>query len=56
MCGAELDFWDLQAEFNINNERIPYGSVHDGEAIHMHFCCECFDKLVDSCAVSPIVE
>ena len=54
-CGKELDFFDLQNDFSIH-KRIGYGSVHDGDDVHMHLCSECFDKLVEGCEVSPIEE
>ena len=46
-CGKELDFWDQQSDL-VMSARPGYGSVYDGETIHIRFCCDCFDKLVDS--------
>lgn len=54
-CGKELDFFDLQNDFSIH-KRIGYGSVHDGDDVHMLLCSDCFDKLVEECEVSPIEE
>ena len=54
-CGKELDFFDLQNDFSIH-KRIGYGSVHDGDYVHMRLCSDCFDKLVEECEVSPIEE
>lgn len=54
-CGKELDFFDLQNDFSIH-KRIGYGSVHDGDDVHMCLCSDCFDKLVEECEVSPIEE
>lgn len=34
---------------------IGYGSKYDGESIRMRICQDCMDKLIESCAVSPIV-
>ena len=54
-CGKELDFFDLQNDFSIH-KRIGYGSVHDGDDVHMRLCSDCFDLLVEECEVSPIEE
>ena len=54
-CGKELDFFDLQNDFSIHR-RIGYGSIHDGDDVHMYLCSECFDNLVSECKVSPIEE
>lgn len=54
-CGKELDFFDLQNDFSIH-KRIGYGSVYDGDDVHMRLCSECFDELVEDCEVSPIEE
>ena len=54
-CGRELDFWDVQEDFTIDRH-IGYGSVHDGDIVNLHLCCDCFDKIVDECKVSPVEE
>lgn len=56
MCGKELDIFDRQENFTIKRERIGYGSVHDGDGLDMRLCCSCLDKLVESCAVDPVIE
>lgn len=53
ICGKELDFFDRQANLTIH-KRLGYGSVHDGSSVHLKLCCDCFDKLVNACKVSPI--
>lgn len=53
LCGKELDIFDTQENFTIH-KRIGYGSVHDGEQVHLRLCCDCFDRLVDECVVSPV--
>ncbi len=53
-CGKELDEFDLQEEFNIHTI-VGYGSEHDGEEIDLWLCCECFDKIVDKCELSPTI-
>lgn len=55
MCGKEFDEFDMFAKFAINTQ-IGYGSVHDGEHLDLHLCCDCMDHLIDSCAVSPVSE
>ena len=58
MCGKELDAYDLQENFGFDY-RIGYGSKHDLEHARAKFCCDCFDKILDSliekCVTSPIV-
>ena len=55
LCGKELDFFDLQNDFSIHR-KIGYGSVHDGDGVHLRLCSDCFDEIVDECNVSPIEE
>ena len=53
VCGTPLTFYDLQTDLGI--QATPgYGSEYDGEAISLSMCCDCFDRLVRSCAISPI--
>lgn len=58
MCGATLDEWDEQEGFGFDYY-IGYGSKHDLGHAKARFCCACFDKLldrlVDECAINPIV-
>ena len=54
-CGKELDFFDRQEDFSIHKQ-IGYGSAHDGDIVCMRLCCDCFDKLIDECCISPIEE
>lgn len=49
LCGKELDFFERQENFTIH-ARICYGSVHAGDK------CDCFDKVIAICTVSPIEE
>lgn len=55
LCGKELDFFDMQNDLSIH-KKIGYGSVHDGDDVHLRLCSDCFDELVDECNVSPIEE
>lgn len=52
-CGKPLDEWDMQEDFHIHTT-VGYGSEHDMEEVDLRLCCNCFDKLVDSCTVSPV--
>lgn len=52
-CGRELDFWDVQQNFTIH-KRIEYGSIYDESVVDLRLCCDCFDILVQACAISPI--
>ena len=54
-CGKRLDFFDLQEDFTIH-KKIGYGSIHDGEEEDLHLCCDCFDRLLASCKVSPVIK
>lgn len=54
ICGKPLDLFDMQENFYIH-KKIGYGSEHDGDYVDLHLCCDCFDKIVASCKVSPIV-
>jgi len=45
-CGKEFDVWDDQEDFGIDHY-FGYGSKHDMEHINAHFCCKCFDDILD---------
>lgn len=49
-----MDFWDIQ-ENNTIHKTAGYGSKYDEEEIELHICCDCMDKLIDRCVISPIV-
>lgn len=53
-CGKEFDIWDMQENFTLTRN-LGYGTTHDGETLQIHMCCECMEKLIEECAVSPIV-
>jgi len=48
-CGKELDLFDLQEDFSIHRQHIGYN-------VDLQLCCDCFDKIVSECNVSPIEE
>lgn len=54
ICGSKMDFWDIQ-EDNTIHKTIGYGSKYDEEEIELHFCCDCMDKIIDRCVISPLV-
>lgn len=58
MCGKPLDELDQQEDFGFDYY-IGYGSMHDLEHVHAKFCCNCFDKLLDTlvlhCKINPVV-
>ena len=54
MCGKTLDFLDTQQNLVIHKD-MKYGSKYDLHTVHLQLCCECFDNLVDSCKVSPVL-
>lgn len=54
LCGKKLDLFDRQQKFTIH-KRVRYGSSYDGETVCLNLCCDCFDKLVAECRVSPLL-
>lgn len=55
ICGSRMDFWDIQEDYTIHTTA-GYGSKYDEEEIELHICCDCMDKIIDSCAVSPLAK
>jgi len=53
ICGKELDFWDFTEDYSIKR-RLGYGTKYDGDDLELHICCDCMDKLIDGCKISPI--
>lgn len=53
ICGSKMDFWDVQEDFTIHTTA-GYGSKYDEEEIEIHICCDCMDKIIEKCAISPI--
>lgn len=53
ICGSKMDVWDIQEDYTIHT-RIGYGSKYDEEEIELHICCDCMDKIIDKCAISPL--
>ena len=36
--------------------RLGYGTKYDGDDLELDLCCDCMEKLIDECIISPIVE
>lgn len=53
ICGSKMDFWDIQEDYTIHTTA-GYGSKYDEEEIELHICCDCMDKIIDRCAISPV--
>lgn len=56
MCGKELDLWDEQENFSVVNYNIGFGSKYDGCELRLDLCCDCMDKIIDQCKISPVKE
>lgn len=52
-CGKKFDIWDTQEGFSIN-KRMGYGTKYDGEYLELDLCCNCMEKLIDECIISPV--
>lgn len=52
-CGKPLDLWDTQEDFSIRRS-LGYGTKYDGDKLDIHLCCNCMEKLIDECNISPI--
>lgn len=54
ICGSKMDFWDIQEDYTIHTTA-GYGSKFDEEEIELHICCDCMDRLIESCSITPLV-
>lgn len=52
-CGKVFDIWDIQSGFFIY-KHLGYGTKYDGEYLNLDICCNCMEKIIDSCIISPI--
>lgn len=55
LCGKKFDFFDEQEDFSIART-IGYGSRYDMCSLRLDLCCECMDKLIEQCAISPVTD
>lgn len=53
-CGKKLDIWDIQENFSIHG-RFGYGTKYDGADYELDLCCDCMEKLIAECVISPIL-
>ena len=53
LCGKRFDDRDREESFGIDYW-CGYGSKHDGEHIQFAFCCDCFDKLLDTYIIPKV--
>lgn len=52
-CGKKFDLWDEQENFSINRH-LGYGTKYDGSLMRLNLCCDCAERLIDECTISPI--
>lgn len=50
-----MDMWDVQEDFTIHTT-IGYGSKFDEEEVELHICCDCMDRIIENCAITPLVK
>lgn len=53
LCGKEFDIWDKKEGFVIH-KRCGYGTKYDGETLNLDICCDCMERLIESCAIFPM--
>lgn len=54
-CGRVFSIWDIQEDFSIKRN-LGYGTIYDGDKLDINLCCECMEKLIEECVISPIIE
>lgn len=52
-CGKTLDFWDVQEDYSLHRH-LGYGTKYDGSNLDLQLCCDCMDKLIEECDISPV--
>lgn len=52
-CGKEFDLWDTQENFSMSG-LLGYGTKYDGGFLHIDLCCDCMERLIDECIISPV--
>lgn len=55
ICGKTFDDYDYFNKCELSTWA-GYGSKYDGALVHISFCVDCMDKLIESCKISPIEE
>ena len=55
ICGKTFGMWDEINGFTCEAV-LGYGSKYDGMGLELDICCDCMDKLIDNCKISPLVD
>lgn len=55
-CGKEFDLWDEQEAYSIYKEQLGYGTKYDGDELHLDLCCDCMERLIDECVITPVLD
>lgn len=55
VCGRDFDETDAREDYSVH-KTMGYGTKFDGDTIDLHLCCECMEKLIEGCKVSPVEE
>lgn len=53
-CGKEMDEMDKCGVTSISRI-LGYGSKYDGAYVEIDICADCFDKLIESMKINPIL-
>lgn len=53
ICGEDFDLEDYYNNLGVHTI-LGYGSKHDGRNLEMDICCQCMDKLIQKCRISPL--
>ena len=48
VCGKTLDIFDIAGDYVIDKD-MGYGSIFDGEHVHIRMCSNCMDRLIIQC-------
>lgn len=54
LCGNVLDEFDLQEDFSFQ-KRLGYGTKYDMDFLNLKICCQCMEKIIDGCKITPII-
>lgn len=54
VCGKEFNSFDDNNAISLYATAC-FGSKYDGEHINADICIDCFDKFVDECKISPVI-
>ncbi len=55
ICGEEFDVFDSHENFSIN-KYLGYGTKYDGDYLNLNICCDCMNKIIEDCKISPTCE